>query len=140
MSVVFKSLSFAVDEEQDVQPELMFEAYQFNERSTHVKVVCWNLTLTLLWNLKHFLLISLRNLHVSEEKFKHHPVGKKQLLYSLSHPLVSACSVYISLHTLLTYRTCILLSLNLWSRFFISLYAIQARLYTYVIPDAIIIT
>ena len=43
ISIVFKSLSFDVDEEQDVQPDLMFEAYQFNERSTHVKVVIYML-------------------------------------------------------------------------------------------------
>ncbi|XP_020618690.1 protein pigeon-like isoform X2 [Orbicella faveolata] len=34
-----KSLSCDVDEEQDVRSDLMFEAYQFNERSTHVKVL-----------------------------------------------------------------------------------------------------
>ena len=44
---MLKRVRFDADEEEDLQPTLMFEAYQFNERSTHVKVVCWNLTLTL---------------------------------------------------------------------------------------------
>lgn len=42
ISIIFKSANSELDEEQDVQPDLMFEAYQFNERSTHVRVVCWN--------------------------------------------------------------------------------------------------
>lgn len=37
--VFFKRVNSELDENQDVMPDLMFAAYQFNERSTHVKVV-----------------------------------------------------------------------------------------------------
>ena len=48
---MLKRVRFDADGEEDLQPNLMFEAYQFNERNTHVKVVCWNLTLTLFTDL-----------------------------------------------------------------------------------------
>ncbi|KAJ7377148.1 hypothetical protein OS493_030745 [Desmophyllum pertusum] len=35
----YQSVSSELDDEQDVKPDLMFAAYQFNERSTHVKVL-----------------------------------------------------------------------------------------------------